>query len=69
MTLLNSITNRLSPREMTVLHSLVSGRQQKETARSLSLSPRTVETYTAHIRKKLGARTTADVVRIALRGA
>ena len=64
-----SICNRLSPRERDVLSHIVAGFRHKETAIDLGISPRTVETHCIHIRQKLGARTYAEVVRIALRGA
>lgn len=66
---LNSICNRLTARQLMVLSHIVAGDKQKEIARNLGISPRTVEVHHIHIREKLGARNTADVIRIALRGA
>jgi two-component system response regulator FixJ len=65
---LNSICNRLSPRESEVLVSIIAGERAKETAIMLGISPRTVEIHYTHIREKLGARNSAETVRIALRG-
>lgn len=65
---LNSIINRLQPRQQQVVACIVAGCPDKETARQLGLSPRTIETYRERIRRTLGARNTADIVRIALRG-
>lgn len=53
----------LSPRERDILDAIIAGETSKETARRLSLSPRTVEVHRAHILKKLGARNTADLLR------
>jgi FixJ family two-component response regulator len=64
-----SICNRLSARETDVLNAIVAGAREKEAARQLGISHRTVEAHRIKIRRKLGARTTADIVRIALRGA
>ena len=61
-----ALNDPLTPREAAVLASIVSGRQNKETARDLGISPRTVEVHRGHIMTKLGARTLADVVRIAI---
>lgn len=66
--ILNSICNRLSPREAQVLFLVVAGERQKSIGLSLGISLRTVEIHQIHIRKKLGARNVQDVVRIALRG-
>lgn len=66
--ILNSICNRLSPREAQVLFLVVAGERQKSIGLSLGISLRTVEIHQIHIRKKFGARNVQDVVRIALRG-
>lgn len=64
-----SICNRLSLREMEVLSQIVAGGRQKQIARDLGISQRTVEAHRLNIGRKLGARNVADVIRIALRGA
>lgn len=56
----------LSGREMEVLERIIHGATNKRMAQDLGLSPRTVETYRAQILKKLGARNTADLLRIVL---
>ena len=43
------------------------GYTNREIARKLRLSPRTVETHRAHIQRKLGLSTRAELVRYALR--
>lgn len=47
---------------------IVGGLQSAEIAERLSVSVRTVEDYRTKIKLKLGARNTADVVRIMLVG-
>ena len=59
--------NRLTPREVEVLRLIALGHTSAETARELHLSPRTVETHRAHIHRKLGLATRAELVRYALR--
>jgi two-component system, LuxR family, response regulator FixJ len=56
----------LTSRESDVLAQLAQGLSNKEAARSLSISPRTVEVHRARIMEKLQARNTADLMRIVL---
>jgi two-component system, LuxR family, response regulator FixJ len=58
----------LTSREMDVLEQIVSGCSNKEVGRILGISPRTVEVHRARVMEKLGARNTADLMRIVLRG-
>jgi DNA-binding CsgD family transcriptional regulator len=60
------LNDPLSKREAQVLALIVAGRRNKETARDLGISPRTVEAHRASIMAKVGARTLADLVRIAV---
>lgn len=53
----------LTPRERDVLREILSGRSNKETARLLGLSPRTVEVHRARIMQKIGAQSLPDLVR------
>ncbi|MDE2016319.1 MAG: DNA-binding response regulator, partial [Hyphomicrobiales bacterium] len=46
----------------------VAGDQNKEAARALGISPRTVEIHRANILRKTGARGLADLVRAAMGG-
>jgi FixJ family two-component response regulator len=56
----------LTRRERDVLTHLVVGATSKEAARQLGISPRTVEVHRARIMEKLGARNTADLIRIVM---
>lgn len=56
----------LTPRERDVLECLVRGASSKETARQLSLSPRTVETHRAHLMTKSGAKSLSTLLRLAI---
>jgi two-component system response regulator NreC len=57
---------RLSEREVEVLRLIALGHTNAEIAGLLSLSTRTVETHRAHIQRKLGRTTRAELVRYAL---
>ncbi len=56
--------DRLTPRERDVLEKIALGASNKEAGRQLGISPRTVEVHRARIMEKIGARNTADLVRI-----
>ena len=56
----------LTPREKSVLTSLVAGRSNKEIARELGISHRTVEVHRASLMTRLGARNLAEAVRMGL---
>jgi len=58
----------LSERQRQVLQGIVKGKPNKIIAYELGLSVRTVEAYRAQMMVKLGARSTAEAVRIALAG-
>lgn len=57
---------RLTRRERDVLELLVQGNSNKEIARTLELSPRTVEINRANMMAKLGASHSAEVIRLRL---
>lgn len=59
--------NKLTQREVEVLRLIALGHTSAEIARKLHLSPRTIETHRAHIHKKLGLATRAELVRYSLR--
>ncbi|MCW3474096.1 response regulator FixJ [Limobrevibacterium gyesilva] len=56
----------LTPRERDVLRRLVDGWPNKVIAHELGISPRTVEIHRANVMEKLGCRSLAEAVRIAL---
>jgi FixJ family two-component response regulator len=56
--------DQLTPREREVLERIALGASNKEAGRQLGISPRTIEVHRARIMEKLGARNTADLVRI-----
>lgn len=60
--------SQLTPRERDVLRLIVGGQSNKEAGRELGISPRTVEVHRARVMEKLGARNTADLMRIVLTG-
>lgn len=55
----------MSAREREVLGGILAGRTNKQIGRDLGISPRTVETYRAHVMQRLGAKTVPDAVRMA----
>lgn len=57
---------KLTPRERDVAELMSRGHSSKEIARSLELSPRTVEANRARILKRLGVATSAEATRIFL---
>lgn len=57
----------LSSREREVLQWIAAGRRQLDIAGTLGLSERTIENHLRRIRLRLGAKTTAEAVRIAIR--
>ncbi len=59
----------LTPRERQILERLGAGRAHGAIAEELGLSYKTVANACTQLRRKLGARTLADLIRIALREA
>jgi two-component system response regulator FixJ len=57
---------RLSPRERQVLDGLVAGRLTKQIAYDLGISARTVEAHRARMLVRLGTRSPAEAVRLAV---
>jgi two-component system response regulator FixJ len=56
----------LSPREREVLDGLVAGKPNKAIAYDLGISGRTVEVHRARMLKRLGTRSTAEAIRLAV---
>lgn len=60
------LISSLSPRERQVLDRLAQGSSNKTMARELSISPRTVEIHRMKMMSKLGAKTSAEAIRLRL---
>ena len=58
----------LSPRERQVLEGLIEGKANKDIARDLEISPRTIEIYRAKVMAKMGAGSFAELIRMAVSG-
>ncbi len=58
--------DRLSPRERQILQGLLAGLSNKEIARRLDLSPRTVEMHRASMMDDLGTASLAEAIRLAI---
>jgi FixJ family two-component response regulator len=58
--------SQLTAREREVLQLITNGQSNKEAGRLLGISPRTIEVHRARVMEKLGARNTADLLRIVL---
>jgi DNA-binding NarL/FixJ family response regulator len=56
----------LSKRERDILQHIVDGRSNKDTARLLCISIKTVETYRSRMLQKLGIRNIAELVKFAI---
>jgi DNA-binding NarL/FixJ family response regulator len=57
----------LTRREKEVLQLLAEGKTSKEAAKSLRVSPSTIDTHRSNIMKKLGLKTVADLTKYAVR--
>jgi DNA-binding NarL/FixJ family response regulator len=57
----------LSPRQRSVIRLVADGYRNKQIAHALNISIKTVETHRTHAMGRIGAETTADVVRYAIR--
>lgn len=55
--------NRLTPRETSVMERVVAGLSNKEIARDLGVSSKTVEVHRAHVMQKMEADSLADLVK------
>ena len=59
-------TDSLSDRELEILELIGKGREVREIAKELHLSPKTVETHRAHIKEKLNLGNARQVTRFAV---
>jgi DNA-binding NarL/FixJ family response regulator len=62
----NSPVDRLSDRELEVFELIGRGLGTSEIARNLHLSPKTIETYRAHIKEKMGLETAQELFQHAI---
>jgi DNA-binding NarL/FixJ family response regulator len=60
------VVDRLSDRELEVLELIGKGREVREIAKELHLSPKTVETHRTHIKEKLNLANARQVARFAV---
>lgn len=61
-----STTTTLSRREQEVLRYIADGMTHRQIARTLHISPHTIDTYVRRIRSKLGVGNKAEITRIAM---
>ncbi|HET9418384.1 MAG TPA: response regulator transcription factor [Chthoniobacterales bacterium] len=61
-----NLVDRLSDRELEILELIGKGRDVREIAKMLHLSPKTVETHRAHIKEKLSLANARQVARFAV---
>jgi len=59
---------QLTAREREVFEHLVEGRSTKQIAAVFTLSPRTVDIHRARVLEKMGVRSVAELVKLALAG-
>jgi DNA-binding NarL/FixJ family response regulator len=59
-------TTNLTDRQRQILSLLANGSSTKNIAKDLNISMKTVEFHKANITRKLGVRTTSDLIRVAL---
>ena len=57
----------LSPRELEVLHHVITGKLNKQTATDLGVAEHTVKIHRMRLMRKLGIQSVADLVRAAER--
>jgi DNA-binding NarL/FixJ family response regulator len=65
----HSQDNQLTSREHEVLRHIANGESNKQIARALDLSVRTVETHRLNIKRKLGIEGQAELIRFAVQNA
>lgn len=61
-----SVTERLTDRELEILQLIGEGRGVQEIAQELNLSAKTVETHRAHIKEKFNFKTARELARFAV---
>jgi sigma-B regulation protein RsbU (phosphoserine phosphatase) len=61
-----ALLEQLTDREMQILRAVVAGKPNKQIAKELDLSVKTIEAHRSRLMRKLQARGIADLVRVAL---
>jgi DNA-binding NarL/FixJ family response regulator len=64
---IETVRDRLTPREREIVQLLSEGKSSKEVASALSISVKTAETHRANIMRKLGIHSVSELVRYAVR--
>ena len=62
-----SLVEKLTDREFEVFQLIGQGRETKELARELHVSPKTIEVHRANIKVKLQIKSMAELIRYAVR--
>jgi RNA polymerase sigma factor (sigma-70 family) len=62
------LLDQLTPREQEVMNLVVGGYHNREIAKKLGISVRTVEVHKSHVMSKLGVDSVADLVRLSMQG-
>lgn len=65
-TVARSLIPELTRREKEILHLIMQGMSDAEISSALFISPTTAESHRKNLRSKLGARNSAEIVRIAM---
>ena len=63
---LQTVLDKLSNREKQVMDLVVAGKSNKETAATLGVSPKTIETHRANLMRKLEVSSLAELVQLAI---
>lgn len=63
---LRGLVDTLTPREREIMERVVAGQHNRDIAKELGISPRTVEVHKARMMDKLGVDSVADLVRMSL---
>ena len=63
---LHDLFSLLTPREQQVMDLVVMGKSNKEAAKALGVSPKTIEVHRAHLMDKLRVRSLAELIRVSL---
>lgn len=62
-----NLVARLSPRELEILQLVVEGKSSADIAKTVFLSPKTVETYRSRLMRKLNVNDIPGLVKLAIK--